>query len=63
METVHKYRDMILHLEYHDTRNTLIEQSVIVLIEYIKAMLQYRDSLLIYRIYLVKRRTSNSSRI
>ena len=37
--TVNKYRDTTLHLEYHDTWNTLIEQSTTALIEYIKAML------------------------
>jgi len=33
IDTVNKYRDTILHLEYRDTQNTLIEQSVIVLLE------------------------------
>jgi len=44
IDTVNKYRDIILHLEHHDTRNTPIQQSVTALIEYIKAMLQYSDS-------------------
>jgi len=39
INTVNKYHDMILHLEYHDTRNTLIKQSVTALMKYIKAML------------------------
>jgi len=35
INTVKKDCDMILHLEYHDTGNTLIEQSVTALIKYI----------------------------
>jgi len=38
IDTVNKYRDTILHLEYRDTQNTLIKQSVIVLLEYIREM-------------------------
>ena len=39
IDTVNQYRDTILHLEYHGTQNTLIEQSVTALIKYIKAIL------------------------
>jgi len=35
IDAVNEYCDMILHLEYRDIQNTLIEQSVIVLLEYI----------------------------
>jgi len=38
IDTVNEYCDTILHLEYHDSENTLIEQSVIVLLEYIRVM-------------------------
>ena len=39
IDTVNEYHDTTLHLDYRDARNTLIEQSVIALIEYIKEML------------------------
>jgi len=41
IDTINKYRDTILHLEYHDTWNTLIEQSATAVIEYVKAMLWF----------------------
>ena len=37
---------MILHLDDHDTRNTLIEQSVTALLEYIRVILFFFNVLL-----------------